>query len=125
MDLKTICVNNLVEIIKKLPPLLKEEVIGKSLKSIREDAEEDVKVSLMKQIKRDAEIVVDDVTSRIVKSHKNGTTWSRPNYTENMDNELYHTCVHISEKFVDKYHQEIVFPQRRFYGIQEEDEDED
>lgn len=115
MELQSMCANNLVEMIKNLPPLLKEEIIGQSLKSIKEDAEKKAKLSLMKQIRRDAEIVVEDVTNKIVESYKIGTTWNRPDYTKNIDDELYYTFVHISEQFVDRHHEEIIFPHRRSY----------
>ena len=85
MDLKTICVKNIVDMIKKLPPLLREEVIGETLKSIKEDAEKKAKESLMYQIRRDAEIVVEDVTEKLVRCHSEGTTLSRPDYTKNID----------------------------------------
>ena len=65
MDLKTICMNNLVNLIKNLPPLLKEEVIGQSIKTIREEE----RLKIMKEIKRSASVVVDDVTEKIINSY--------------------------------------------------------
>jgi hypothetical protein len=120
---------NMTEMIKNLPPLLREEVIGESLKSIKEEAEKKAKESLMYQIRRDAEIVVEDVTEKLVRCHSDGTTtWSRPDYTKNIDDELYYTFVHISEQFVHKYAEQIVFTPRRRRTIlsdEEKDEDED
>lgn len=126
MDLKTICMKNMVEVIKNLPPLLREEVIGESLKSIKEEAEKKAKESLMYQIRRDAEIVVEDVTEKLVQSQANGTTWQRPEYTKNIDDELYYTFVHVSERFVHKYAEQIVYPPRRYRtGLSDDEEGEE
>ena len=42
MDLKNICINNLVELIKNLPPLLKEELINNTIKSIKTEAKKKI-----------------------------------------------------------------------------------
>jgi len=123
MDLKAICMKNIVELIKNLPPLLKEEVIGKSLKSINEEAEIKAKKSLMKQLRRDAAIVVEDVTNKIVESRVYGTSWRRPDYTMNIDDEMYNIFVHVSEQFVGKYEEHIIFS-RHIHGMNLSDSDE-
>lgn len=105
MSIKALCMNNLVELIKNLPPQLKEEVIGESLKAIKAEAKQEV----MKEIRRSAAIVVDDVTDRLISSHKTGQVMKRPEYTNDIDDELYYTFTDISERFVDKHAEKIVF----------------
>ena len=115
MDLKTICMNNLVNLIKNLPPLLKEEVIGQSIKTIREEE----RLKIMKEIKRSASVVVDDVTEKIINSYTTGKSWTRPGYSNDIDNDLYQTFVDISQTFVDRHSDQICFERertrRRFY----------
>ncbi len=38
MDLNTLCMKNLVETIKNLPPILRDEVIGQTTKDIKKEA---------------------------------------------------------------------------------------
>jgi hypothetical protein len=101
MELKTLCINNIAELIKKLPPLLQEEVIKVSIKSIKEDAEKKAYEKYMKEIKLSAVIVTEDITKLIIRSHQTGINWKRPEYTKDIDDELYHTLVHVSESFVN------------------------
>lgn len=105
MSLKTLCMNNIVELIKNLPPLLKEEVLGVSMKAIKEEAKQKV----MKEIRRSASIVVDDVTDILIASHKTGQDMKRPEYTKDIDDELYYTLLGISERFVNKHAEKILF----------------
>ena len=130
MSLKALCMNNLVELIKNLPPQLKEEVIGESLKAIKAEAKQEV----MKEIRRSAAIVVDDVTDRLISSHKTGQVMKRPEYTNDIDDELYYTFTDISERFVDKHAEKIVFdnpPHHRrqiamdWYDEESEDSEQD
>lgn len=126
MSLKALCMNNLVELIKNLPPQLKEEVIGESLKAIKAEAKHEV----MKEIRRSAAIVVDDVTDRLISSHKTGQDWKRPEYTNDIDDELYYTFTDIVERFVNKHAEKIVFdnpPQHRRQAAMDwyEDDSED
>jgi hypothetical protein len=109
MDLKAICLQNMVNQIKQLPPLLQEEVIGHSLKTIKEQAKQEAKKELLAELKRDSELVVGDLTDVIVSSRRTGRSWVRPEYTEDIDNDIYHNFVHISEMIVDKYSPEIIF----------------
>ena len=129
MSLKALCMNNLVELIKNLPPQLKEEVIGESLKAIKAEAKQEV----MKEIRRSAAIVVDDVTDCLISSHKTGQGMKRPEYTNDIDDELYYTFTDISERFVDKHAEKIVFdnpPHHRrqiamdWYDEEDSDQDE-
>ena len=112
MDLKTICMDNLVKNITNLPPQLREEVIGESKKSIKRT----VQTQVIKDFKRSAVFVVDDITKCLIQAHKTGKSWIRPKYTENMDDDLYYTCLDIAEHFVETYMQELVFSDRHING---------
>ena len=103
MDLKSICLQNMVSQIKQLPPLLHEEVLGYSLQTINEEAKKQAK----KELLEDSEIVINDLTDIIVKARKNGNDWVRPEYTKNIDDDIYNNFVHISEMIVNKYSQQI------------------
>ena len=109
MDLKTLCMKNMVETIKNLPPILRDEVIGQTTKDIKKEAYENAKKHIMKEIRQSAAIVVEDVTDRIVMSHIKNQNWERPEYTKDIDDELYYTFVDISEKFVIKTFETTVF----------------
>ena len=103
MDLKSICLQNMVSQIKQLPPLLHEEVLGYSLQAIKEEAKKQAK----KELLEDSEIVINDLTDIIVKAMKNGKDWVRPEYTKNIDDDIYNNFVHVSEMIVNKYSQQI------------------
>lgn len=126
MSLKALCMKNLVELIQNLPPMMKEEVIGKSLEAIENDA----KKKVMKEIRRSAAIVTEDVTERIIDASKKGQSWQRPGYTIDIDDELYYTCVDIAQKFVDNNSEKLIFSNGPRYRRQsavymENDSDED
>lgn len=129
MSLKALCMKNIIDQIKNLPPLLLEEVLGESLKSIKEEA----KQAAMKEIRRSAAVVVEDVTELLINSHKTGNDWKRPVYTKDIDDELYYTFVDISERFVTKHSEKLVFdnqPTNRrvattFYGQSLDDDESD
>ena len=126
MNLKTICMNNLVELIKNLPPLLKEELIGQSIKSIRVEEKE----KIMKEINRSASIVVEDVTEQIINSYTTGRNWTRSEYTKDIEDDLYNTFVHISQTFIDKHVDQICVERQRtrrrlYYYDSERDSDSD
>lgn len=105
MSLKSMCMKNLVELIQHLPPMMKEEVIGQSIKAIENDAKQKV----MKEIRRSAAIVTEDVTVRIIDASKTGQSWQRPAYTSDIDDELYYTFVEIAQKFVDSNSDKLIF----------------
>ena len=109
MDLKTICMNKLVDMIKTLPPIMMEEVINATIKSIAEDEKE----KIIKEIRRSAVIVTDDVTDRLIESYETGITWQRPKYTNNMDDRLYETFVEISESFVVNNSDKLIFNNKK------------
>ena len=117
MDLKTIYMNNLVEIIRNLPPLLKEEVIVKSMKAIEEDAEK----KIIKEIRDSATIVVEDITELLISSSRTGKLWERPEYTKNINDELYYTFVDISEKFVNNHGEKLIFHTHTYSDDSDED----
>jgi len=97
----------MTEMIKNMPPLLKEEIIGVSLAAIKEEAMN----KIMKEMKRSASIVVDDITDCLIESRKTGKNWKRPEYTKDIDDELYYTFVNIAEQFVNKHVEKLVFDQ--------------
>lgn len=109
MDLKTLCMNNLVDMIKNLPPQLKDEVIEASIKNIRAEAKAAAKKEIMKEIRDSALIVVEDVTELLTSSSRTGKSWKRPEYTKNIDDELYQTFVNIAEQFFNKKEDQLVF----------------
>ena len=117
MSLKNQCKNNIVDLIKNLPPKLKEEVIGESLDSIKE--------KIMKQMRRDADIVIKDVVDKIITAHSTGIDWKRPEYTKNIDNELYGMYVDIAGRFVDKFWMYEAEKQYKLYISAEEQSDEE
>jgi hypothetical protein len=130
MSLKALCVKNMVNQIKNLPPLLLEEIIGESLKSIKEEAKKEA----IKEIRDSASIVVDDITNLLITSHKTGGDWKRPEYTKDIDDELYYTFVDISEQFFEEYGEKLLFDENRprhrrhatvYYGGDSSDEDSD
>jgi len=93
----------MVSQIKQLPPLLHEEVLGYSLQAIKEEAKKQAK----KELLEDSEIVINDLTDIIDKARKNGNDWVRPEYTKNIDDDIYNNFVHVSEMIVNKYSQQI------------------
>ena len=93
MSLKEQCIKNITEVVKTLPPLLKEEVVGKSLKTIRED----IKKEVIKDIGKSAYIIIEDMTYILIKCQQNGGTWERPEYTKDIDENLFYTFVRIAE----------------------------
>lgn len=118
MNLKALCLQNIVDLIKSLPPMLQEEVIGESRKQIYQEVEKKV----IKEIGEMGEIVVDDVSDRMIYSHKIGGDWKRPKYTNKMNNELYHMFVNISEQFVMKHGEDIMYPSNILNSDDDEEE---
>jgi hypothetical protein len=132
MNLKDLCMQNMVEMIKNMPPMMKEEIIGVSLKAIKEEARLEARLEAMKEFRRSSTIV-DDVTDRLVVSHKTGQDWGRPEYTKDIDDELYNTFVDIAEGFVNKNYEKLVFDERPmhnrqnavFYGFDSDESEDD
>jgi hypothetical protein len=104
--------NKLVDLIKNMPPMLKEEIIGRSMEAIEKDAEQKV----MKEIRKSAAIVTEDITELIIKSRKTGQPWQRPDYTNDINDKLYHTFVDIAEQFVNNNAEKLIFSSN-LYGI--------
>lgn len=126
MSLKELCLKNMVEQIKNLPPLLQEEVLGVTLKSIKDDAEREAKKKIGMELKKSAQIVTQDLVNRMIESHLTSSAWSRPSYTQDMDEDVYQSLVEVSDGFVTAYQQQLMFtpPGRVFIGIIESDEDD-
>lgn len=98
MCLKSLCIKNMVEMIKNLPPLLKDEIMGEALKEIREDE----KKKMMKDVRELGVVAVEDISSAMTESFRNGVHWTRPDYLKNIDDDLYHMFVDIAEYFTHK-----------------------
>ena len=105
--LSEMCKNLLVEQIKNLPPLLKEQVIGETTKQIKSSIQKEI----LKDIRGSALIVVDNMTDILINCYDTGCSYQRPEYTKDLPDELYYTMVQISEKMLDKYY----CTERRYY----------
>lgn len=97
MDLKSLCENKLVNMIDKLPGLIKEKIIGMSIEQIRKKERE----KILEEFKKESEIVIGDLTSKIILSRKSGCNFSRPSYTENIDDDMYKIYLNVSENFAN------------------------
>jgi hypothetical protein len=109
MSLKTLCSENIVELIMNMPPLIRDDIIGETTKSIKKEAEEKARKKLIQEIRSSASIVVGDVLDRIVLSHRTGREWIRPEYTKDIHDDLYHTYVEIADNFFYKNSAMLVF----------------
>jgi len=119
MDLKSLCSNNLVELIKNLPPTIRDEIIGKTIKEIKQEVE----IQVINQIREYASDTVDDVTDLIISSRRKGHDWRRPEYTYKLNDELFDTFVDIAETFINK-HSEIVVFNKRYRASSSDNESE-
>jgi hypothetical protein len=108
--LKTLCADNLVKLIKNLPPLIRDDVIGETTKVIKLEAEEKVKKKI-----RSSAIIVEDLIENIIESRKNGTYWRRPEYTNDIDDEIYNIFVDIAERTVERYQSFLIFGDEERY----------
>jgi hypothetical protein len=111
--LKNICMGNMVNIIKNIPPLLQEEIIKKSTKTIekeaRKKAHKKVHEKIIKEIRYSFLGVIEDTTRDLIEAHITGNYIRRPEYTKNMNDELYNICVNISKQFVQHYGEQLIF----------------
>lgn len=128
MNLQGLCMQNMVEMIKKLPPMMKEEIIGSSLTAIKEESLKKARLEVIKEISRSS-IIVDDVTDRMIIAHRTSQNWSRPEYTKDIDDELYQMFVDISERFVNKNSEKLIFNENHehipLYVLEENHSDDD
>ena len=121
MSLKSMCVENMVSIIKNLPPTLREEVIGESIEQIKKEAEktarrkikkevkEQMRLEIIKEMHRSAVIITSDLTHRLINTSRNGGFVTRPEYTHDIDSELYEIFFDISDSFVNNYAEKLIF----------------
>jgi hypothetical protein len=104
MNLKELCVKNLVYEIDNMPPLLKEEVIGISISNLERNLEKKLESKIKRKVIDnflvDAEVVIDDIIDKLL---DNNNFWRRPAYTEDMDDDIYNIYVQICNRFVQKY----------------------
>lgn len=108
MDLQSLCRTNMVNQIKNLPPVLKEEIVEISIKEIRKEADK----KAMKKVLTDVRIVIQDLTNILISSHKSGKDFRRPKYTKDMDDSLFDTCLQVAEDFVNTHAETLLFFQR-------------
>ena len=121
MDLKSLCSDNLVQLIKNLPPAIRDELIGKTTEQIKKEA----KIQVINEIREYACDTVDDVTDLIISSRKKGNDWTRPKYTYKIEDELFYTFVEMAETFINKHSETLVFgvPNSRPYVYSESETD--
>jgi predicted nucleic acid-binding protein len=112
MNLKSLCVEELVNSIKNLPPQLRDQIIDKTTTSIEQEAEEKATKKIMNEINRSAVIIVEDVTRKLIDAHKSCEYVTRPTYTKDIDDGLYYTFVQIAERFVNNYAEHLLFNER-------------
>jgi hypothetical protein len=96
--------NNLSEVIKNLPPKMKEDIIGHSMKAIKEE----VRRELIKEMRISSQCV-EDITENLIISHRTGYQFNKPVYLRNMEDDMYHAFFDISEEFVNKYKDKLVW----------------
>jgi hypothetical protein len=109
MSLKALCTTNIVELIMSLPPMLRDEIIGETTQAIKKEAEEKAMKNIIKEIRSSGSIAVSDISDRIILSHRTGREWIRPEYTNDMNDDLYQTYVEIADKFFYKNSEQLVF----------------
>ena len=118
MDLKTLCINKLVEEIKVLPSSIKEELIDISIKKIREDERK----KIIEELILSSSIIIEDITKDIIDSHESGKIWSRKECYKDVPDDIYNWCQNISQNFLDKYPYLLDFANERFLYTTENDE---
>ena len=106
MSLKDLAMENIVDMIKSLPPLLQEEVIGETRKSIKNE----VKNEVIQEFKNTSSFVIEDLTQCLT----SGNTFKRSSYSIDIDDDLFYTYMYISERFVHNYG-EYLFPKTDCY----------
>ena len=121
MDLQSICRKNMVNQIKNLPPVLKEEIIKISIKKIQKEADK----KAMKKVLTNVRVVIQDLTSILILSHKSGKDFCRPKYTKKMDDILFDTCLQVSEDFVNTHAETLLFLHRGQLTVNSDEEDEE
>jgi len=117
MDLKSLCSDELIKLIKNLPPTVRDEIIEITTNQLKEEA----KKKIINDIKSYASNIVTDVTDLILISHRVGDNWKRPSYTYRIDDELFDVFVDIAETFVNKNLTELVF--HKNYSLSNSDSD--
>ena len=127
-SLRDMCMISIISQLKSLPPQILEEVIGETKKDIYKEICDDIKKTVTKDIVINAEIMISDLTTILKQSY--GSTWVKPSYMENVDDELYQTCVNIAENNVQIYnsstdYRHVTRRQRTSYNFIQENEYEE
>jgi hypothetical protein len=77
MSLKSICQQQLVDLIKNLPPLLKEELIGESLIKIKEEYEEKAHKKIIDKLQTELPLKISMITRNLIKDYNEGKEYKR------------------------------------------------
>lgn len=93
-SLKTICMDNLISAILRLPRLIREEITETYEKKIKENVE--IKLSHI------IPAIVEDVTDNLLSIREGKTDYiERPAYATSVNDNIYYACVEIAEKIVN------------------------
>lgn len=91
MTLKEICLNNLIIMINNLPPVLKDEVIGKSKK----DMESEARLKVIQEMKYYLPYIIENMVSERIKEIE-GINLTRNVYPQ-MSQDIINICEDTSE----------------------------
>ena len=100
MSLKSICQQQLVDLIKNLPPLLKEELIEESLIKIKEEYEEKAHKKIIDKLQTELPLKISMITRNLIKDYNEGKEYKRKK-----DYTIDSFCHQIAYTFIeDNYH---------------------
>jgi len=105
----------LIEHIKDLPPQLRDEVVGKTKKSIETEAKDKYKSKYRKKYEKqiqhelgdNIQDIIKDLTYIIQRSIETNEAWVKPPKWDHIPEEIFQRCVHITQDFIDTYHQPV------------------
>jgi len=118
-SLKDLSMNVIIRQVKDLPPVLRDELIGKTISSL----EKNVYSNVMKNIVDNMENMVSDLTHLIL---KHGDNWTKPTYMEKIDYNLYQVCVNIATANANRIDAEVQkrhIPDRYRYDPDQDSDD--
>ena len=99
LSLKEMCMQKMVKSLTELPPLLFEEVFGKTIEMVTKDVENKVILN----INTYAVETISDIKDVIIQSQ--GLGWRRPESTLHINDNLYQTFVNIADDSVNNDYQ--------------------
>jgi hypothetical protein len=98
MNLKTICMDNLVIEIKNLPLQIKEDLLDVSLNQIKKEIIKDICLLSVE--------IINELTRSLILSKQRYEKWNPP-HRPDIDLTLYKTYISIAEIFVMNYNVEL------------------